>query len=496
MRPQRDTRAPLVRDPAGRLPPNALESEKALLSVICEWPQAIEAVADMLPADDVWSDENRKIYAAAREIHARGRKADYISIVELLKERDEFAAVGGEEYFNEWRWNPNAVLPRVTEYATAIVRAAVKRRVIAEAQTIAAEGYGDTPDEWADGVAVRLERAAGAGATGPDRGGTGKEVLTSFFSRLANPEKSTAVVLSTGIEDLDRMIGGLRQKHLITIAAGSGIGKSALAANIAAHVAVEGRIAGQRCGVAIFSAEMGADEYLGRMVSSLAGVNNAKLLPGNEWMVGVEEWQSITGAAQCLAVNHLYVDDRADVSPSQIRMVAKRLAVKWQRAGHPLRLIVVDYAQILKADEGGNKNGNREQEVARISRAMKVLASDLDVTLILLAQINKESIKEGRRPRASDLRESQALLNDSNAVVLIYNPGAEQRAEQYRNGEDVGPADEADEVDLIAGKVRGGGRQGSVRAIYKPACTRFLPWQGDPTTINVAATPSRKRGGR
>jgi replicative DNA helicase len=112
---------------------------------------------------------------------------------------------------------------------------------------------------------------------------------------------------------------------------------------------------------------------------------------------------------------------------------------------------------------------------------------DLNITVLLLAQLNQESVKAGRRPRASDLRESTALMSDSNAVVLIYNPSAEARTAAYRNGEDVTDADELEEVDLISGKVRDGGKPGTVRVIFRTTCTRFESWTGDVRELPAAA---------
>ena len=249
-------------------------------------------------------------------------------------------------------------------------------------------------------------------------------------------------------------------------------------ANIVDHVATQERPEGLPAGVYVQSVEMSREEYIERMLFARAGVDTNKVDEDKRGFITDDEWAAITESAKSLAVDHIWIDDRADITPSQIRVEARRVQMRFARAGTPLRLIVIDYAQLINGDtENKRRADNREQEVAQVARAAKKIAKELNCTVILLAQLNEDSTKEKRRPRARDLRESRSLKQDADKVVLIYNPEYEARASAYRNGGQVGMLPK-EYVDLIVDKNRGAST-GTIAVTFRPSITKFSAFDGD-----------------
>jgi replicative DNA helicase len=253
------------------------------------------------------------------------------------------------------------------------------------------------------------------------------------------------------------------------VGAHSSHGKSALALNVAVHVALNERVEGERCGVGYFSLEMPRVDLMRRAAANLAGFSARRL----RRQITEDQGRRFVGAMKALSVEHLRIVDRASQTIDAIRLASARYAAQLRRTGAPLRLVVIDYAQILQPGDR-RRDQNREQEVAAIGRAAKVLAGDLGATVLLLSQLNAESIKEGRLPRSTDLRESKALTNDANAVVLVWNPKVLERQEQRELGNRLSPVNEdtLDTCVLVAGKVRDG-QVGCLDVGYRPALTRF-----------------------
>jgi replicative DNA helicase len=452
----------------GALPPHDLDAEAAVLAALILASDAFLEVGGWLKPEHFYSDANGWIYRAIDDLSASQSRIDIVTIAGWLRDRDRLAGIGGASYLAQLS-DATPAVAHVAHHALIVVGKAKARALIAAHQRAAAEGYTAVDvDEWAGASIAELARLADDGVE--EVGVTGAEAVRELHARWIHPDPTPP--LGTGIADLDRGLRGLRRKHLIVIGSHSGIGKSALATNIATHVLLSERREDKASGVLIFSLEMGPDEYIERMVCSRARVDSRKLDEEHKAMIGEDEARRLAGAMNELSRPNLRIDDRSDITIAQIRAKARRVAAQFKRAGTPLRLVVIDYAQIVNAGTG-RRGGNREEEVALIGRESKKMAKELDVPVILLAQLNDDSAKEKRKPRAADLRESKALLQDANAVVLIHNPRAIERAEAYANGHGTRPdPDEADEVDFIIGKVRHGA-PGTLRALYWPTYTAF-----------------------
>jgi len=463
---------PAAKSVAGRVPPHDLDAEAAVLSSILHSAEALYQVGGWLKPEHFYSDDNRAIYETALDLAQTGQAIDVITTNGKLRDvrRPPLGCKNWAEYLGMLVDATPAVL-HVEDHATNVVEKAKARAGIRCAQQFAAEGY-DVKEvgEWLASGVVALAHIAEEGNI--VQGVPGDVAVRALFDRYQNPDLSAP--MRTGNPDLDRLMRGLRRKNLVIIGAHSGVGKSALATNIATHVLLREQREHQPSGVLIFSLEMGADEYIERMACSMARVDSKKLDPEHRATMTREEGQRFIASMNDLGKPHLIIDERSDITMAQVRATARKVAAQFRRVGTPLSLIVIDYAQIVSASSDTRRRSeNREQEVAVVGRESKKMAKELDITVLLLAQLNDDSAKEKRKPRVKDLRESKALLQDADKVVLIHNPNAVVRAEAYANGDAVAPdPDQADEVDLIVGKHRGG-PTGTIRALYWPTYTTF-----------------------
>ncbi len=458
---------------AGRVPPHDLDAEAAVLSAALLSADAFVEVGGWLRPEHFYSEANALIYKAISALFAVGTPVDIVSVASWLRDREQLSRAGGSSYLAQIT-DATPAVAHVTAHAEIVIAKSKARAMIAACQRFAAEGYGvEGPvDEWAGAAVAELTALADDGAA--SEGVRGDDAVRALYDRWQNPDKFPP--LRSGIPDLDCLVRGLRRKNLVIVGAHSGIGKSALATSIATNVLLNETREDKRCGVLIFSLEMGAEEYVERMACSLARVDSRKLDEDARAELTDEEGRLLLGAMESIGKPHLVVDDRADITIAQIRTSARKVAARFRREGTPLRLIVIDYAQLVSAGtDTRRRSENREQEVAVVGREAKKMAKELDLAVLLLAQLNDDSAKEKRKPRGKDLRESKALLNDADKVILIHNPTAVARAESYVDDAEPPNPNLADEVDLIVSTHRGG-KTGTIRAVYWPAFTKFGPW--------------------
>lgn len=275
-----------------------------------------------------------------------------------------------------------------------------------------------------------------------------KDTLTELIEILDDRSKNKGSVtgIPTGFSDLDRILLGMQRKDLILLAARPSVGKTALAVNIALNAAKSGSK------VAIFSLEMSKTQLAQRMLSSLSLVNLKQLISGD-----ITEWEDIFEASSIIAGNSIYMDDTAGISITELRSKCRRL-----KADSGLDFIMIDYLQLMTSE---GRNENRQQEISTISRNLKALAKELDVPILALSQLSRDSEKSGRKPKLSDLRESGAIEQDADVVILLYR-------EDYQNEE----AEVKNQIELIIAKHRNG-ETGSVELNFIKECTRFVDLQ-------------------
>lgn len=451
--------------------PHDLEAEASALSACVRWPDAMTWAATVLRPEHFFAAQSRAVWAAALELHAAGRALDPVTLAGVLRRAGHLELVGGIESLE--RLADAAPDPgHVETYVGTLLAKAKTRSMIIAAELIAAEGRGDVADvdAWSSSAVAALAGVAEGGSL-MSTSSSGAELAAILFDRWQHPEKSERP-LRTGIPDLDRITRGLRRKQFVVIGAHPGVGKSALALNVATAVATKNPGRDELpAGVLIFSLEMGADELMERLGCSLARVDSNKLDGDFGGVLNVDEGRRLVGALKDLGTQRLEIDDRPGVTPAQVRSKARSVAAKMRRDGIELRLVVVDYVQIMGCDRG--RRESREQEVSAAGRGLKNIAKELDLVVLGLAQLNKDSVREKRRPRGSDLRESAGLLAEADKVLLIWNEQAQARREAIANGAafHLDP-DAADDVEIIVDKQRRG-RPGTILASYWPAYTLF-----------------------
>ena len=275
-----------------------------------------------------------------------------------------------------------------------------------------------------------------------------KELIQQVFKQIEQCDGTRVTGLTTSFPKLDEMLGGLQRGDMIVLAARPSMGKSALALNIAEHIAAENHLA-----VAMFSLEMSRQQLAQRILCSYGKIDSQKLRRGN---LNAQEHRDLAQAAQDLDPAPLFIDDSPSLSILQLRAKARRLKLK-----QDIQCVIVDYLQLLAPSGGTSRRSeNRQQEISDISRGLKALARELDIPVIALSQLNRAPEQRGGSPRMSDLRESGAIEQDADVVLLLH------RAHVY---DDTAPVEQAE---LVVAKQRNG-PTGSVHLNWNAACTRF-----------------------
>lgn len=462
---------------AGRVPPHDLDAEAAVLCTVLLKRGAIDEVADIRP-EHFYSESNATVFEAARDLHLSSRPIDVVTVAGWLRDREQLAKCGGSGYLAQL-CDASPAVAHVRDHAATVMRKARMRRAIAAAQLIAAEGYGEldaeSEDAWLDALPSRLEEHENVKVDAVHVG----EALKRIWTERKATAEAGRLGPSSGVRDLDQRMGGLRGGKVSTIAARSGIGKTALAFQAAATVTTGGDA------VLVVELEAPEEECVDRLQYATAGVDGSKLLRGLS--LSKDDRVALDGAAEAMNRGAMWILARSTITATQIRAESRKLAMHYKRVadGHYekarraglkegdanwpepslLKLVVVDYIQLVSAaDMRGAQGANREAQVSHVSREMKRLAMDLDVHVMMLCQLNKDGDRRGAdtRPRTSDMRESSAVENDSDHIIMIYNPHALARSRGERDGE------EFDEVELILGKNRGG-RPGTINVQWWPS---------------------------
>jgi replicative DNA helicase len=458
-----------LRPSEGRVPPNDLDAEAAVLSAVLMRAAAFDVVQPMLAPEHFYSDANRQIFESFGELAASGRPVDILTVRSWLTDHDKLQRAGGSAYLAQIL-DSVPVAFNFEEYARIVREKWRVRQLIAECQRVAAEGYGaiDDPQAFIDAA----EQAVYDIARSPESSSVHhvQDAVREVFDELNAAEQRGTTVTGTpsGITRLDRLTGGFNSGDLVIVAARPGMGKTALVLNMAVNVAAPRAQQPEPglfdapdpepdqgpAGVAIFSLEMPRKQLATRLLCAEARVDVAKLRNGG---MQREDWVRLTAAAGFIARAPIWIDDTSDQTVLGMRAKVRRIQAMYPGK---LGLVAVDYLQLMS----GNPKVNREQQIAEISRGLKKLAKDLEVPVVALSQLNRAVETRGRdkRPQLSDLRESGAIEQDADAVLFIYR-------EEYYNKDDAAAEGLAE---LILAKQRNG-PTGKVRVRFTKSCTRF-----------------------
>ena len=428
--PKRPT---IVSLPDDRLPPQNIDVERAVLGAILLDNEVLHEVVPLLQVDDFYRDTHQVIYRTIRDLYDLGKPVDLLILSEELRRRDEFEKVGGLEGISEIANSaPHAANAK---YHAQIVREhAVKRNLIEAANEILREGYGNkrTSDELLEISERRIFQIAESQSVGETV--DLKDVITDAMDRIALRSEGQHGVtgVPTGYYGLDDLTAGFQGGQLVILAARPSMGKTAFALNICEHVAVE-----RKTGVLFVSLEMGHLELVERLLAARSRIDGNKLKKGHG--LGTREMTTLGRAYDELRTSPLFIDDTPARNMLQITANSRRLKLR-----HHIGMIVVDYIQLVDPESGEGRD-SRQEQIAKISRRLKALSRELEVPVIALSQLNRAvENREDRRPRMADLRESGAIEQDADLVLLLHRP-------EYYD-----PNDQPGVAELIVAKNRSG----------------------------------------
>ena len=393
-----------------RVPPHSAEAEQAVLGGLMLDNRMWDAIADRILATDFYRRDHQVIFEGIAELAAKSEPFDAVTLSEALEAKGLAEQTGGLAYLASLvRDTPSAA--NVRAYADIVRERSTLRQLISVGGEIAHSAY-DPEGREAGEILDEAERRVFEIAESRNKGRSGfvplRQDLGKVIDRLdmLAQNKGEITGLSTGFTRLDEMTAGLQKGDLIVIAGRPSMGKTTFALNIAENAA----FGPKKASVGVFSMEMSRESLAFRMVSSLGRVDQTHLRVGN---LGDEEWTRITMAIEMMKNSNIHIDDTGALTPTEVRARARRL-----KREHGLDLIVLDYLQLMQVS--GNKE-NRATEISEISRSLKALAKELDVPLIALSQLNRSvEQRTDKRPVMSDLRESGAIEQDADVIMMIY----------------------------------------------------------------------------
>lgn len=396
-----------------RIPPHNLDAEKAVLGALLtngsNSGAVVDTVTSILKSEDFYRDAHRIIYDAILEIVHANKTADFITVGEELDRRKRLDAVGGLAYITSLA--NESVSYNVEEHAKIISEKAQLRRLIDAGNKIVGMTYAgeDEPTTILNKAEQMVLDVSGQTQSESSFAPISEIVLSNLDKLNALQQHAGAITgVPTGFKDVDHVFNGLQKSDLILVAARPAMGKTAFTLNIAQNVTML-----YDKTVAFFSLEMGKEQLVGRILSSVAGVSSEKLRRANMDPV---DWEKVIAAADRMSKSKLFIDDTPGLTVQDMRSKLRRLKVE-----HGLDLVVVDYIQLMQGRNSGKGSENRQQEVSEISRNLKLIAREFNVPLIALSQLSRSvESRPDKRPVLSDLRESGSLEQDADIVIFLY----------------------------------------------------------------------------
>lgn len=432
-----------------RVLPNDVEAEQAVLGAMIIDKDAIANVVEVITPDDFYREDNREVFSAIIDLFESSKPIDLVSIKEQLRFRGTLDAVGGIPFIAELSTKvPTAA--NVEYYAKIVEEKSILRKLIHSSNDIANMGYSATEEvqnivDVAEKKIFDIVQKRNVKGFSPI-----KNILVDNMEKLEElyNQKGYITGLSYGFNDLDMKTAGLHNSDLILIAARPAMGKTAFALNIAQYVATHDKVP-----VAIFSLEMSKEQLVNRLLSCEGMIDAQKMRTGK---LEEDDWGKLAQAMSVLSDAPIYIDDTPGQTVMDIRAKCRRLKLE-----KGLGLVVIDYLQLM---QGSSRRGgeNRQQEVSDMSRALKIMAKELDVPVITLSQLSRAP--DGRpdhRPVLSDLRESGAIEQDADIVMFLYR-------DDYYNPE----TEKKNISEVILAKHRGGST-GTVELVWMGQFTKF-----------------------
>ena len=432
----------------GNVPPQAVELEEAVLGALMLEKDSIIAVQEYVTPDAFYTEEHRTIYKAIEELSMELKPIDLYTVTERLKGKKELKKVGGASYLAQLTQKVGSAA-NVEFHAKIIAQKYVQRELIRSATEIQKRSYDESTDVteligYAEGEIFKVAEGHVKRSVQ-----VSKDILARALMQIEEASKNTSAFngVPSGFMAIDRVTLGWQLSDLIIIAARPSMGKTSFGMNLIGYAAT---MAGKT--TAVFSLEMPKDQLAMRLLCADARVDMQSVRHGS---LRDDDWISLSSALGPLAASNIYIDDTSGITPSQLRSRCRRLKME-----HGLDMIMVDYLQLMTT---GRRIDNRVQEVSEMTRALKVMAKELQVPVITLSQLSRgpESRKDNHRPMLSDLRESGSIEQDADAVWFLYR-------DAYYNKE----SEEQNIAECIVAKNRHG-ETDTVKLAWDGAYTRF-----------------------
>jgi len=440
------------------LPPQNVEAEQAVLGAILLDNQALYKAIEVVGADEFYRPAHRRIFEAMIALSEQNQVVDLVTLTDHLRHAGTLDGIGGSAYLTDLAQSV-ATAAGVTHHAKLIHETGINRALIGVATEIVTRGYEGTKrvDELLDyaersifGIAEsRLKKSFTAI----------KAVVHSTLEHINKlyEQKEKITGIPTGFADLDNITAGLQPSDLIIVAGRPSSGKTSLALGMALHAALHKPKSYQ---VAIFSLEMSKEQLCMRFLSAAGSLDMHRIRTGQ---LHREDWSHLTRAASALTESHIYIDDTAGITALELRAKIRR-----QRAETGLDLVVVDYLQLMS---GGGDSESRQQEISDISRSLKAIAKELNIPVVALSQLSRAvESRQDKRPMLADLRESGAIEQDADLVMMIYRKSMYAGRDGEGQGDEVGDPDHIAEI--LISKHRNG-PTGSVKLTFLPEYAKF-----------------------
>jgi len=447
-----------VNNQGARTLPHNLDAERGVLGSMLLSSEAQLEVMSILTSKDFYRPSHQAIFGAMSELFAKGQKYDHISLTDKLTSDNQLAAVGGADYLADLSLSVPTT-SHYKHYADIVKKLSTYRQLVFAGTDISSLAF-ESPDDVESAVARAENRlfSVTEEQVSTDFKPLGGQVLEGAYHLLEEyaESKEGIVGIPTGFSELDRLTRGFRGGQLIVLGARPAVGKTALALNMARGAAYGGKAT-----VGVFSLEMTAEDLALRMLTSEAGIGSQQIRSGS---IPPEWWSRFMDASSFLSELPIYIDDTPDLNINRLRVKARR---RFRSAGDK-KFLIVDYLQLMSSD---GRHENRQNEVAQISRGLKILAKDLNVPILALSQLSRPNrLQRSKRPQLSDLRESGAIEQDADIVMFLHRDM------------DPDPADEDDDdrmpsnaANLIVAKHRNGPTKDILLEFSKETARFFTP---------------------
>lgn len=408
LRGARTDKSKIINLEKGKLPPQALDLEEAVLGAMMIDKKGIDEVIDILHPEAFYDKRHQEIYGAVYELFQNSEPIDLKTVAHQLRSNGKIDIAGGDFYLVGLTQKV-ASSAHIEFHSRIILQKYIQRRLISISSEIIESAYDETTDVFDlldDAEGKLFEVTQGNLKKGAEGAGSLVQQAINKIQEISNQEGMSG--LATGFTKLDALTSGWQPTDLIIIAARPGMGKTAFVISMAKNMAIDFNHA-----VAVFSLEMSSVQLITRMISSETGLTSEKLRKGS---LEPHEWEQLNVKVKKLSDAPIFIDDTPALSIFDLRAKARRLVSQ-----HNVRILIIDYLQLMTA---GGAGGNREQEISTISRNLKALAKELNVPVIALSQLSRSVETRGgsKRPLLSDLRESGAIEQDADIVSFIFRP--------------------------------------------------------------------------